>query len=118
MEVPGVAGTPDRFLAEPVEEPEGRQRFEDRGPHGVEVDGAGHDGDDRFVGGELGQGDVTDVQARARVLVPGLDALPHVLLLTEHVGGTGRRRQLQVRQVVTAGTGLDGVEDLLHGRRS
>ena len=68
-----VALAPHALPAEAVEEQEGGQGLEDRGPDGVEVDGAGHDGHDRLVGRQLRDRDLVDV-----------DALLRVLLLREH----------------------------------
>jgi hypothetical protein len=48
----GLAGEP----AVALEEPERRDRLEDRGPDGVVVDRAGHDGDERLARRELGTG--------------------------------------------------------------
>jgi hypothetical protein len=60
---------PGRLAGQTVEEPEGRQWLEDRRPHRVEVDRAGHDGEVDLVGRQLGCGHVPDVQRLARVLV-------------------------------------------------
>ena len=72
-----VALGPFALAAEAVEEPERRQRLEDRRPHGVEVDARRHHGEVHLVGGQFGGGDVADVDRLARVLVVGRDALEH-----------------------------------------
>ena len=98
-----------------LEEAEGRQRLEDRGPDGVVVDGAGHHGDDRLAGAELGGRDLVEVQALARVLLPGGNALEHRRLVRVHrhppvvIGDVERSDGVVL-------LGEDGVEDLLHGR--
>ncbi len=89
-----------RVLAVALQEAERRDRLEDRRPHGVVVDGAGHHRDDRLARAELGRRDVLQVQALARVLVAGGEALEHVDLVGAHdhalvaVGhAAGRRRR-------------------------
>ena len=115
MVVEGVALAPHALLAEPVEEPEGRQRLEDRRPHRVEVDGGRHHREVHLVGRQLGRGHVADVQRLARVLVRGLDPLPHRLLGPQHVGGAVALGDGEGGDVLAGRAPLDGVEDLLHG---
>ena len=86
VEVLRVTLAPDRFLAETVEEVEGRQRLEDRCPDGVEVDRARHGCDEDLIGCQLRRRDVADVQGLGRVLVLGSDAGPHVLLGAQDMG--------------------------------
>ena len=85
-------------------------------PHRVEVDAAGHHGEVHLVGRELGGGHLADVQALARVLLLRRHALPHVLLVLQDVHGAVALGDGQVGEVVAAGAGLDGVEDVLHPR--
>jgi hypothetical protein len=75
-----------------VEEPEGRERLEDRRPHGVEVDGRRHDGDVRLVGGQLGGRHVLDVDGLVGVLLLGGEALEHLHLVLQDDGGPERLR--------------------------
>ncbi len=100
-----------------LQEAEGRQRLEDRGPHGVVVDRAGHHRDQRLAGAELGQGHVVDVQGLARVLLLGGHPLEHVhLVLVDHRGPVGLGK-LEGGEVLRGGVaGEDGVEDVLHVR--
>ena len=77
----GVAGPPDALPGQPVEEAEGGEGLEDRGPDGVEVDGRGHDGDVGLVGGQLGDGHLRDVEGLAGVLVGRIDPGEHVDLV-------------------------------------
>ncbi len=64
-----------------LEEPEGRHRLEDRGPHGVVVDRARHDGVEGLSRCEIRHGFVVDVQGPARVLVPAVQACEQVDLV-------------------------------------
>ena len=98
-----------------LEEPEGGDGLEDRGPHGVVVDRRGHHGDVRLAGAELGEGDLLDVQRLAGVLVPAGQALEHVdLVLVDGHRAVGLR-QLEVGEVVGGRvSGLDGFEDGVH----
>ena len=76
-----MAGAPLALPAEAVEEGEGGQRLEDAGPHGVEVDRAGHHGDVGLVGRQLRRGHLADVEALGRVLVGRRQALEHADVL-------------------------------------
>ena len=112
-----MACRPRALAGEAVEEAERRQRLEDRRPHRVEVDARRHHRDVRLVGRQLGRGDVADVQALARVLLGGLDAGEHLGVLAPDerrsvVVGDGEAGQL-----VAARARLDGLQDLLHGRK-
>jgi hypothetical protein len=98
-----------------LEEAEGRDRLEDRGPDGVEVHRAGHDRDDRLARAELGGGHLVDVQALARVLVAGGDALEHALLVLADDDAAVGLRHLRAGQG-SGVAGQDGVADLVHGR--
>src|SRR3546814_9768680 len=62
---------------------------------GVEVHRAGHDGDDRLARSELRGRDLVDVQALARVLVAGRDALEHALLVLADDDAAVALRDLQ-----------------------
>ena len=97
--VEGVAGPPGALLAQSVEEPEGRQRLEDRGPDGVEVDGRGHDGHVGLVGGELGDRHLRHVQGLPRVLVHGVDPGEHLHLVRDARAPPGRTRGAAGRRV-------------------
>jgi len=102
-------------LAVALEEPERRDGLEDRGPHGVVVDRAGHDGDEGLTRGELGQRHVVDVQALAGVLVPRGNPLEHRLLVLVDGHGPVRLGQVEVlERLGGAIAGHDGVEDVLH----
>ena len=79
-----------RHPAVALEERERRHRLEDRGPHGVVVDRAGHDGDERLARGELGRGHLLDVQRAARVLVAGRHPGEHLDLVLVHRRGPVR----------------------------
>ena len=91
--VEGVALAPGALLAQAVEEAEGGQRLEDRGPHGVEVDGAGHHRHVGLVGGQLGDGDLADVERLARVLVRRMSSPSNIADLV----AAGRRRPGRTR---------------------
>ena len=67
-----------------LQEPEGRHRLEDRGPHGVVVDGGGHHGHQRLTGAELGHRHVVDVQRLAGVLLLAVEAGEHLGLVLVH----------------------------------
>ena len=54
-----------------LQEAEGRHRLEDRGPDGVVVHRAGHDGDQGLARAELGHRHVVEVERLAGVLVAG-----------------------------------------------
>ena len=99
-----------------LEEAEGRQRLEDRGPHGVVVDGTGHHRDEGLARAELRQRHVVHVQRLAGVLVPARHSLEHVDLVLADDGCPVGLRELEVGVVLSGGVaGEDGVEDLLHG---
>ena len=90
-----------RHPAVALQEPERGDRLEDRGPHGVVVDGAGHHRDDRLAGTELGQGHVLDVDRLAGVLVLAGLALEHLrLVLVDRRGPVGVG-ELEVGEVLT-----------------
>src|SRR5690606_10273601 len=65
---------------------------------------------------DLRERDLTHVQALAGILVGGLDAVPHAGFGAQHVCCPGRLRDREVCDVVAGRAGLDGLEDLLHGR--
>ena len=103
------------LAGETIEEPERRQRLEDRRPHRVEVDRARHHGEVHLVGGQLGRGDLVDVDRLPRVLVARFDAFEHVDVLAPHERRSVRLGDRKVANVVTGRAGLDRCEDLLHG---
>ncbi len=72
-----VAAPHADLLAQPVEEAEGRERLEDRRPHRVEVDRAGHDRHVGLVGCELGEWDLADLQRFPRVFVRAVESVEH-----------------------------------------
>jgi hypothetical protein len=111
-----VALAQGRGLAVALEEPERRHRLEDRGPHGVVVDRAGHHRDEGLARAELGEGDVLHVQRLAGVLVAGLEAVEHVDLVLVHGHGPVVVGDLEGGVLLRGRvTGEDGVENLLHG---
>jgi hypothetical protein len=78
--------------AHPLEEAEGRQRLEDRGPDGVVVERRRHGGDQHLVGTERRERNLVDVQALARVLVLRGHPVEHVdLVLADDGGAHGAR---------------------------
>jgi hypothetical protein len=104
-----------RGAAVALEEPERRHRLEDRGPHGVVVDGAGHDGDEGLTGRELGGGHLLDVQGLARVLVAAGQTLEHQGLVLVHGRGPIGLRHLDPGVgLLGAVPGEDGLADLVH----
>jgi hypothetical protein len=109
-----VAGPPHRLAPEAFEEQERRQRLKDRRPHRVEVDGAGHDRDHGLVGGQLGQGDLVDVERLPGVFLAGVKALEHLRLVLADEGGAVRLGQRQAGELLAGRPRLDGIEDLLH----
>ena len=98
-----------------LEEAEGRHGLEDRGPHGVVVDRAGHHRHESLSRSEFGQRHVLDVQRLPGILVAGLHSLEHVdlVLVDGHCPvGLG---QVQVGEVLLAGVaGKNCVKDLRH----
>ena len=98
-----VARAPHALLAEALQEPERRERLEDRRPHGVEVDRGRHHRDDGLVGRELGRRDVVDVQRLARVLVGRRQPLEHRLLVGAHDRGPVRVGKRQCAELVGRG---------------
>ena len=109
-----VALAPARLLAQALQEAEGGQGLEDRRPHRVEVDGARHHDDVGLVRGEVGDGDVLDVERLPGVLVRRRHAVEHAgVLLADH----GRSVGLGERDgcdLVAGRVGLDRLEELLH----
>ena len=103
---------------QPVEEPERRQRLEDRRPHRVEVDRAGHHGDVDLVVGELGRRHLLDTDRLGRVLGRRLDPFEHACVLAPHDGGSERLGDREIGDLVARGIGQDRIEDVLHGRTS
>ena len=97
--------------AEPLQEPEGRQRLEDRRPDRVEVDGRRHHGHVRLVGRELGQRELLDVGGLAGVLLLRLQAGEHLDLVGLHQRTAGGRGQRQRRELVGGRAGDDRVAD-------
>ena len=109
-----MAAAPLALLAETIEEAERRQRFEDAGPHRVEVDRARHHCDDGFVRRNCGKRHFADVQALARVLVGRRDAFEHrrVFAADEHC--PIRLGQRQARNLFATRLSLDRFENLVH----
>jgi hypothetical protein len=70
----------------PLEELEGRHRGEQRAPHGVVVDRAGHHGDQGLARPGLGGRHLPDVQRLARLPVGHRHPGEHLLLLLEEHG--------------------------------
>ena len=108
--VEGVTLAPDGLLTETVQESEGGKWFEDTGPHRVEVDRGGHDGDEDFVGCELGERHFTHLQTLTGVLVAAGHALEHVGVFAadkdgSRGGGHGKRGQR-----FRIGSGSDGIK--------
>ncbi len=102
-----------RELAVALEEAERRDGLEDRGPDGVVVDRAGHHGHERLTGAELGDRDVLDAQALARVLLLGGQTLEHVHVLGADGDAPIVLGNLQASDVGEL-PGEDGVADVLH----
>jgi hypothetical protein len=103
-----------RQAAVALEEAEGRDRLEDRGPDGVVVDRAGHDRDQRLTGRELRDRDLVDVQGLARVLLLGGQTLEHRLLVLAHHDAAVGLRQREVAELLRCGVAReDRVADLL-----
>ena len=107
---------PLALAAEAVEEPERRQRLEDRRPHGVEVDRARHHGDVHLVGRELGGRHLVDVERLARVLLLGRHALEHRDLVAPHERCPVRLGDRQMGDLVARCTSTDRREDVFHDR--
>src|SRR6266571_5016245 len=76
-----VTLAPDTLATETLQEPERRQRLEDRRPHRVEVDRRRHHADERLVRSKLRQRELLDVDRLAGVLVGRLEAGEHFLLV-------------------------------------
>jgi hypothetical protein len=116
-----VTRAPHALLAEPLQEPERRERFEDRRPHGVEVDRARHDRDHGLVGCDLGEWEVLDPHGLARVLLLLRHPVEHVLVLGAHERAPGRLGQREGTELVAGRAfedrGADGIDRSRHGRR-
>ena len=77
---------PSAFATESSESPEGTDGFKNAGPHRVEVDGRCHHGDHYFVGSNFWNGNLTDVDALARILLITRDSFPHCLFFLTNNG--------------------------------
>ena len=108
--VEGVALTPDRLLTKTVQESEGGKWFENTGPNRVEVDRRGHDGDEDFVGCELGERHFTHLQTLAGVLVAAGHALEHVSVFAANKDGTCGGGHGKGGQRFRIGSGSDGIK--------
>ncbi len=98
-----------------LKEAERRHRLEDRGPDGVVVDRAGHDGDEGLAGSELGDRHVIEVQALARVLVAAGQAFEHVhFVLVDRDPLVGVRKGDGSEFLGGGVAGENGIQDLLH----
>ena len=102
------------LFAEAIEKAERWQRLEDAGPHGVEVDRAGHHGNDGFVGADLGPGHVANMQALAGILIGRGNAFEHAHVFAAHICGPIRVGQWDAAELGSGCTGLDGFKDLFH----
>ena len=109
-----VAAGPLALAGQARHRAEGADRLEQAAPHGVEVEAAGHDREIHLVGRQLGCGHLADVHAPAWILLLRRDPCPHLLLALQHMGGAVLLGNGQSGDVGTAGTLLDGLEDLLH----
>lgn len=99
-----------------LQEAEGRQRLEDRGPHRVVVDTRCHHGDQGLARAEFGHGHVVEVDRLARVLVAGLQAREHLRLVLVHGDRAVRLGERQCGEVGRSRVRrLDRVQDVLHG---
>jgi len=98
-----------------LEEAERRHRFEDRAPHGVVVDRAGHDRHDRLARAELGDVDLFDVQALAWVLVAAGETGEHAdLVLVDGDSPVSRRDLKRGKGLRRSVAGEDRIENCLH----
>ena len=111
-----VTTSPHRLFAKAIKESEGRQWFEDRSPHCVEVDGRGHDRNRYFVGCQLRQRNLVNLQTLSRVLVGTGHTLEHVLILATYKDGTSRCRHGQAGQSSGIGSGADSIKDFTHAQ--
>ena len=68
-----------------------------------------------LVGGQLGRGYLAHVQRLAGVLVRGGDAAEHLGVFPADEGGAVGLGNREIGELVPAGAGLDGLEDLTHG---
>ncbi len=103
-------------LAVALEEPEGRQRLEDRGPHRVVVDRGCHDGHEGLARTEFGQWHVVDVQGLAGVLVAGGETGEYLRLVLVHGDRAVRLGERKSGEIGgRCRPRLNRVQDVLHG---
>ena len=104
-----------RELPVPLQEGEGGDGLEDRGPHRVVVDGTGHDGDQGLARSQFRHRHVVEVERLARVLLPAGEPGEHLRVLLAHRDGTVGLGQGQSREVGGGGVRCeDRVKDLVH----
>ena len=109
-----MACTPDRFTSQPIKEPKGRERLENRGPDCVEVDGRRHHGDVGLIGRELGKFDLANVNALARILVRRGKPLEHCLVFAPYIGSADRLRHGHAQKVISRGALEGSSQNLRH----
>src|SRR5438045_82713 len=97
---------PDTLATEALQEPERRQRLEDRRPHGVEVDRRRHHSDERLVRSKLRQRELLDVDRLAGVLVGRLEAGEHFLLVGLDERAAHGLRDRQCRDLLAGGVAI------------
>ena len=88
--------------------------LENAAPHCVEVDAGGHHGNHDFVRSQLWQGDFSDMDALARILVRTGNSLPHLLVFLANNGRAVGGGQWNGGEFFTRCTIQDGLEDLFH----
>ena len=94
-----VARAPHALAAEALQEPERRQRLEDRRPHRVEVDRRRHHRDVRLVGRELGQRELARRASTCAGPCPRTRTpVEHLLLVGLHERAADGRRAAAARR--------------------
>ena len=111
-----VALCPAALAAKASQGAECADGLKNAAPHRIEVDARCHDGNDYFVGSQLWQGNLTDMDALARILLVAGHAIPHFFVFLADNRGTECGGEGYGREFFARGTVQDGCEDFFHLR--
>ena len=109
-----MALRPSAFAPEASKCAECADGFKDAAPHGVEVDGRCHHGNDYFVGSKFGNGNLADVDALTRVLLITWNPIPHGLVFLTNNGCSIGVGQWQGGDFFASGAIENGLKDVFH----
>ncbi len=110
-----VVGRLGHVAGVPGEEPERGFGLEQRAPHGVVVDAAGHHGHQHLTRPRLRRGHLPQVQRLGRAALLRCDADEHLGLVGQHTDTPVVVRDRHVREVIRSGVvRRDHLEQLLH----